>query len=93
MLAGGRGHGLGDSEIGDHCVAARCDYVLRFHIPVDHPFLMSIGQRVHDLAKNPYRLGHRQLPLPCEPLSEGLTLYVGHYVIEETSHLAGVDQR
>jgi hypothetical protein len=51
------------------------------------------SERVHHLPQDLHRLGHRQLPLPCEALTKGVALEVRHDVIQESVRPTRIEER
>jgi hypothetical protein len=56
--------GEGDAEVGDQCVAAVEQDVLRFDIAVDHAAFVRVGQRIGHFARDPHGVVHGELVLP-----------------------------
>ena len=67
--------------------------VFRLYVPVDHAPPVRVVQRVGDLDRDRHRFGRRQPRLRHETIAERFPLDVGHDGVEETSRLAGVQQR
>ena len=55
----------------------------RFHVPVDDPLVMSMGQSVGDLPGVQKSLSQRKLPFPFQYRLEGIPFDEGHHVVQE----------
>jgi hypothetical protein len=62
-------------------------------IPVDHARLVGIALRVGHLATDLECIAHRQLAFSAESLAQGLSLDIGHDIVEKPVGLVRVVQR
>ena len=60
---------------------------------MDHALAVGVVERGGDLAREPERLVHRELPLADQPGAERFAGDERHHVVEQAVGLARVDQR
>ena len=88
-LAGGER----DAEVGHEGGAVVEQDVLGLDVAVDDVVPVRVVQGGGHLARDPHRVGHRQLLLPVHPVADGLAFDVRHDVEEEAVGLAAVEER
>ena len=85
--------GSADAEVGHQRVASAEENVLRLHIAVNHAVAMGVLETVGHFARDPERIGQRELPFALETSPERLSLDVGHGEPEQAVGLTGVVDR
>ena len=65
----------------------------RLHVPVQHPDVVGVLQRVAHFRRDPQRVVQRQRPLAGETILQRLALHVLHHVKKDVVRLVGLEQR
>src|SRR5689334_20650147 len=82
----------GDSKVRKHRMMMQEQNVFGLNVPVHEAKTVGVPQRLTYLPSDPQCLLHRKLPFPIESLPEGLTLDIGHYIVEKTVMSARVEE-
>ena len=91
--AAGLAGGQRDAEVGHQRGAVVQQDVLGLDVAVDHVVAVGVVERGGHLARDPHRVGHRQLLLAVHPVAHRLALDVRHHIEEEAVGLAAVEER
>ncbi len=67
--------------------------VFRLDVAVDDAVAVGVVERTRYFDSDPYRVVHRQLLLPADPVADRLALDVRHHVEEETVRFPAVEER
>ena len=89
----GAGGGERDAEVGHQCAAVVQQDVLGLDVAVDDALAVGVVEGAGHLARNPHRIGDRQLLLAGQPVAKRLPLDVRHDVVEEAVGRPAVVQR
>src|SRR5688572_13441224 len=83
---------FGDTEIGDECVTAGNENVLRLYVAMNDSLRMRVAESIGDLAQDPRRFLHRQLTSARETVTQVLAVDERHRVVEEISACTGGEE-
>src|SRR6185437_2325029 len=71
-----------DTEISYECAAVVKQNVLRLHVAMDNTMTMCVIERACHLARDPHRIGDRDLTFAVESVAKRFPIHVRHYVEE-----------
>ena len=91
--AAGGARGERDPEVGDKCVPAVQQDILRLDVAVDHAVIVRVLQGAGHFGGDADRVRDRQLPLAGQPVAQRFAVHKGHHVEHGAVHLAGIVQR
>ncbi len=70
LVAAGRSDRAGDAEVRDHRMAVFEQDVFRLDVPVHEAEAVRIPKGAGHVDRDPYRIGYRELRLPCQAVTE-----------------------
>jgi hypothetical protein len=86
-------HGQGDAEVGHQCGTIVQQDVFGLDVAVDDPVPVGVVEGRRHLGGDSYRVVHRQLLLPADPVPHRFPFDIRHDIEEEAVGFAAVKER